>query len=290
MKHFSILLLLLFLTGFSMAQSDTSYWTSGGKLGLTFSQTYLSNWSAGGDNSLSGTGTLNIHANFKKNNIIWENKLDIAYGMMKSGDLKLMKTDDKIEFTSVYGYRASEHWYYSAILSFKSQFANGYDYKVDSTNKISSFMSPAYLTIGPGMEYQPCSHFKMNISPVAARLLFVLDDTLAAAGAFGVDPGDNMKFELGANINMSLQFNLVENVKLASTLILFSNYLDNPQNIDIDWEVVLDMKINNFLNASIKTNLLYDDDVMITDSDGKIGPRTQFKEVLGIGLYYNFGK
>ncbi len=288
--RFTLSLIFAFAVLTLSAQNDTTYWKTGGKIGLTFSQTYLSNWSAGGDNALSGTGTLNLHSNFTKGKVLWENKLDMAYGLMKTGDFDVMKTDDKLEFSSNYGHQATEHWYYSLMLSFKSQFANGYDYKVDSTNKISTFLAPAYLTFGPGMKYVPCPHFSMNISPAAARLLMVMDDDLSNAGAFGVDPGDKMKFELGGNINMDINFDLFENVKLTSNLVLFSNYLEDPQNIDVDWKLALDMKINSFMNASINTNLVYDNDIMITDGDGKTGPRTQFKEVLGIGLYYNFGK
>jgi hypothetical protein len=124
---------------------------------------------------------------------------------------------------------------------------------------------------------------------------------MADAGAFGVDPaeydeitgdkindGKTTRFEFGAKMTAKLDVKIAENVSFNSKLELFSDYLKNPQNIDVDWQNLITMKVNSWLNANITAHLIYDDDIMITDKDGNIGPRTQFKEVLSIGLSYKF--
>lgn len=84
----------------------------------------------------------------------------------------------------------------------------------------------------------------------------------------------------------------MKNVKLTTTLGLFSNYLENPQNIDINWDLLVLMKVNKYITVSLNTNLIYDDDITITqDKDGDglnevNGPRTQFKEILAVGFSY----
>ena len=99
---------------------------------------------------------------------------------------------------------------------------------------------------------------------------------------------------MGAFAKAQLKQEIVKNVSLETKIDLFSNYFDNPGNIDIHWDVLLNMKINDFLSANLITNLIYDDDVDIQidkDDDGiaeEVGARVQFKELFGIGLCVNF--
>jgi hypothetical protein len=223
----------------------------------------------------------------------------VALGYSHLGDAKAIKTDDKIEINSLYGYKAAENFFYSLAFSFKTQFTDGFDYKNDSTNRISGFLVPAYITLGIGMEYKSSSTFSINVAPVTGRVTIVNDQDLADKGEFGVDPaeydentgikmadGKTSRFEIGAKIAAILDIKLVENVNFNSKLELFSDYLHNPQNIDVDWQNLITMKINSWLNANISAHLIYDDDITIRDNDGNSGPRTQFKEVLSIGLSY----
>ncbi|MDP2424004.1 MAG: hypothetical protein U1C46_08045 [Bacteroidales bacterium] len=83
-------------------------------------------------------------------------------------------------------------------------------------------------------------------------------------------------------------FHLAENITIQTKIDLFSNDLNKPQNVDVSWEALLLMKATEFITLSLTTQLIYDDDIMIVDKDGKKGPRTQFKEVLGVGLSYMF--
>ena len=302
MKHITLLLLALICLNLSYAQEDApKKWARSGDIGLNFSQSHLSNWAAGGDNALNWQGIFNYNANYAHENNKWDNNISLALGYSHLGDAKAIKTDDKIELNSLYGYKATEKLFYSLAFSFKTQFADGFDYKNDSTNRISGFMVPAYATLGLGLEYVPNANFSINFAPLTGRITIVNDQDLADAGAFGVDPaeydeitgvkindGKTTRFEFGAKMTAKLDVKIAENVSFNSKLELFSDYLKNPQNIDVDWQNLITMKVNSWLNANITAHLIYDDDIMITDKDGNIGPRTQFKEVLSIGLSYKF--
>jgi DUF3078 family protein len=290
MKQKLIILFFIALTASLTAQEKADSlkpWKFTGETSLSFSQVSLSNWAAGGESSMGGNSFLKLAGVYTKDRNMWENKLDLAYGLLKQGDEGMRKTDDKMFFSSSYGYKASKNWYYNAILSFKSQFTDGYKYPNDSV-EISRFLAPAYILAGIGMDYKPNDKFSMMISPIANRITIVNDDTLSAHGAYGVDPGKKSRWEFGGSFIINIKRELVKNVSLTSKLELFTNYADNPQNVDINWEVFINMKINEFLSANISTSLIYDDEVSITDKDGKTGPRTQFKEVFGIGLSYKF--
>lgn len=293
---------------------DTS-WTKGGTLGLNLSQVYLDNWAAGGDNSVSVTGLVSLFANYKKNKSSWDNTLDLAYGMLWQGENAGIKTDDKFDFSSKYGRQINEKWYYSGLLNFKTQMAPGYDdpSAPDTVrNTISDMFAPAYGILALGVDFKPNPSFSALIAPVAMKATIVTNQTLADAGAFGVEaaviddfgnivtPGENFRTELGGYVKISYVTDIVENVNLSTKLDLFSNYQNNPQNIDVNWETLITMKINKFLSATISTQVLYDDDVDVirekeeVDADGvliapaDIGPAVQLKEVLAIGFSYKF--
>ncbi|PKP49843.1 MAG: hypothetical protein CVT92_14840 [Bacteroidetes bacterium HGW-Bacteroidetes-1] len=290
MKKNAVLLSYLLIASLVLNAQDKQpeNWTREGKFGLNLSQNHLSNWAAGGQSSLNSLGNLNYSANYLKDNTKWDNSLNLNLGYSIIGDAKSIKTDDKIEFNSLYGLKASEKLFYSLTFSFKTQFADGFDYKVDSTNPISRFMAPGYITLGAGMDWKPNAYFTLNFSPLTGRITIVSDQTLADSGTFGVEPGENLRFELGAKAMAKLELEVAKNVTLGSKLELFSDYLKNPQNVDVDWQTLITMKVNSWLNANISAHLIYDDDIMITDKDGNKGPRTQFKEVLSIGLSYVF--
>ncbi|MCK9616921.1 MAG: DUF3078 domain-containing protein [Lentimicrobiaceae bacterium] len=280
-------------------------WKTGGVTALNFSQTSLTNWAAGGQSSLAGNTMINLFAYYKKGKSSWDNTLDFGYGLLKQADKKkAWKTDDKIELLSKYGEKAYRNWYYAVLVNFKTQISPGYNYPNDSV-KISNFFAPAYLLGAIGMDYKPNENFNVFITPFTERFTFVYDQTLANNGAFGVDPatydttgkvikkGKNLRTEFGGYVRMLFKHTLMQNVAFQTKLDLFSNYLKNPQNVDINWEVLLSLKVNKFISTTVSTQLVYDHDVLIVDGkkpDGtdKKGPRTQFKEVLGVGFSYNF--
>lgn len=202
----------------------------------------------------------------------------------------MKKTEDKIDLSSKYGYKITHDakWYYSALLNFRTQFANGYNYP-DTENKISTLFAPAYLTLSVGVDYKPNDKFSLFIAPLASKLTFVTDEELSNAGAFGVDPGKKFRAELGGNIKAEAKFPIVKNVDGYTAVNLFSNYLHEPQNIDVNWDLRINMKINKFLSANIITNMIYDHDIQVPiDDQGNTGRRVQWKELFGAGLSFKF--
>ncbi|MDP4223841.1 MAG: DUF3078 domain-containing protein [Bacteroidota bacterium] len=276
-------------------------WKKGGVVALNFAQTSLTNWAAGGQNSLSLNGLFSGFATYKQGKSSWDNLLEIGYGLLKQGDEGYRKTDDKIELTSKYGREAFKDFNYAALLNFRTQMSPGYKYP-DTQNKISDAFAPAYLMLALGLDYKPSPYISAFIAPVAAKFTFVTDPVLSDAGAFGVTPGETSRSEFGGYLRAiytrsDFKGEFLKNVAFTTKLDLFSNYRDNPQNIDINWETLIALKVNKFISVSFNINLLYDDNVKVpVDRNGNgifeptetPGPRTQFKEILGVGFSYKF--
>jgi hypothetical protein len=284
----------------TISVDTTLGWKSGGILSVNFAQTSLTNWAAGGQNSVAVNGLFSGFANLKKEKSVWDNSLDIGYGLLKQGKKSdFMKTDDKIDLLSKYGREAYKNFYYSALLNFKTQMAPGYNYPNDSV-KISNLFAPAYLLIAVGMDYKPNAYFSAFIAPLTAKFTFVNDPFLSNAGAFGVTPGEKLKSEIGGYVRVIYSKNdfkseILKNVSFTTKIDLFSNYADKPQNIDVSWENQIAMKVNKYLSFNFNTHLLYDDNTKVKvdrNKDGQLdaypGSRAQFKEIFGAGFSYKF--
>lgn len=266
-------------------------WKKGGVININSSQTSLTNWAAGGQSSVAIGGLLSLYAHNKKDKSLWENYLDLGYGSLKQKEQDWWKTDDRIDFTSKFGLKASDKLYYAALLNFKTQMTDGYNYPNDSV-VISRFLAPGYLLGAIGLDYKPSDNFTVFFAPITYKFTLVNDDVLADAGAFGVDPGDHTKSELGGYLRAFMKKEVMENITFQTKLDLFSNYLKNFGNIDVSWESLLSMKVNKLISATLSTHLLYDHDVAIAkEEDGVMkshNSKVQFKEVLAIGFSMNF--
>lgn len=292
-KKFTLIIVLIASTLLVLnAQEETDTiknWKFDGVSSINFSQVSLTNWAAGGENSYAFNGLLNLSLNYSKNKNDWANMLDIGYGVQKQGDQDIRKTDDHIDFLTKYGRKVSKSFFISAMLNFKTQMNEGKKYEADTSFVISNFLAPGYLQAAVGMEYKPNDSFYAVLAPVAGKLTMVLDDTLSARGSFGVDPGSKTRMELGGSVTIGVKKEIMKNVTFNSTLGLFSNYLEDSQNIDVDWKVLINMKINDYLSANLNTHLIYDDDIAFIKDDGSEGgAKTQFKELFGVGLTYKF--
>ncbi len=280
-------MLLPFSTFSQDEPKDTLGWEWGGLTSLTFTQVSLYQWSAGGEPSLAAAALGNLFFNYRSENASFENTLDLGYGFNRQGS-EARKANDRIELNSKYGRNISKHWSLSGLLNFRTQFTEGFSYEDNvKSDRISTFMAPGYLTTTLGLDYKPVDNFSIFISPVAGKFTFLMDDSLSAAGEFGVDPGDKFRAELGGFVKITYAATLVHNVDLSTKLDLFTNYLEEPT-VDVQWEVLLSMKINEFLSATLNTVFIYDDDVNVPKSGGETGPGWQIKEVFGVGLSYKF--
>lgn len=312
MKNLLVFFVLMFFMGVSFGQeihkvakakdlvndgapADTAKkrWFVQGSGSLAVSQAAFSNWAAGGENSVGLAAFLNVKANYKKGKHAWANTIDLGYGLQYLGNgsnAKFTKTNDKLELTTAYGYELDKNrkWYITVLANFKSQFTAGYNYPDDSTI-ISNFMAPGYLVVGLGVTYTPAKWFYLYVSPTSGRFTFVLDQKLADAGSFGVEKGKNFRGEFGPYVRADLNKDLAKNINLSTTLELFTDYLKDFGNIDVNWSMLLSLKVNKWLATSISAQVIYDNDVMIkTTPTSEPGPRTQFKELLGVGISYTF--
>lgn len=295
---------LLSLTGLGLCLSfaavaqesaqDTT-WRISGENTLLLNQSSFSNWAAGGINSFAANLIFNYDFNYKKGLWSWDNKAIAAYGLTRQKATGWRKNDDRIVLNSLLGYQASEHWLYTFYMNFNTQFADGFQYDDNNNGTlISSAFAPAYLSFGPGFAYKKSDNFRFNLSPAAARFIFVTNDELSSQGAFGVDPGATSRFEFGASFDAYYKAELMENISVENILKLYSNYLEDPQNVDVDYTLNLFMKVNDYITVNAGAQLIYDDNTLIPRQEngvivpGSERPTLQIRQVLGAGITYKF--
>jgi hypothetical protein len=258
-------------------------WKRGGNIVFLFNQSAFNNeWLGGGTSNIAGNIGLNYDYNYSALKSVWDNKLIVAYGLTKLKGQDVTKSDDRFEFTSLYGKKAgNSNWYYSAFLNFRTQMDSGFDPKTGT--KISHFFSPAYLQVGPGMLWKKSDNLKVNIAPATSRVIFVhkefTDGLPEGVTYFGVEGNKTTRFEFGAALNAYYKVTLLENVTMENILNLYSNYLDSPQNVDIDYQMNLVMKINKYMSANIAFQAIKDDNA---------SKYVQVREVFGLGVNYGF--
>lgn len=296
-----------------VAASDSivTYWKSVNRASLDISEVAFVNWNAGGTNSISGLLGLEVQRNYQKDHMVWENRGIIKYGVNKQAGQELRKTDDLLELHSRFGWRKDtiSNWYYSANFSFKTQLTNGYNYSVSDSEPISRLMAPAYMFMGVGTVYgEHIEFFSAYFSPLTLKSTFVLDQALADTGAFGVDPatyddlgnrltkGKNIRAEVGILITSAYEKEVFENIRLINRAAIYTDYLNDFGNVDIDWEVALDFRVNEYVRASLGSHLKYDNDIKIetivdegsNEVDVVEGAKVQWKQLLGVGVLVDF--
>ena len=268
----TILFTAMTVKGQEATEEKKEGWKKSGVVTFLFNQSAFNNWLAGGTDNISGTLGLNYDFNYAKGDWTWDNKIIASYGLTKLDSEQTQKTDDRLEFNSVVGKKATENWYYSAFFNFKTQMSST---DVDG-EQLSHFFSPAYFQFGPGMLWKKSDNLKVNIAPATSKLVVLSSDL---APAFGVDLGESTRYEIGASINGYYKFNIMENVSVENILNLYSNYIEEAKNIDIDYTMNIIMKINKYLSANLALQAIYDDNAF----DG-----FQTREVVGLGVNYNF--
>ncbi|CVK16214.1 Protein of unknown function (DUF3078) [Apibacter mensalis] len=259
-------------------------WKISGDHSLIVNQSSFSNWIAGGTNSFGGSARIKYSLDYKKGKNIFKNKITIGYGQVNNKNDKMRKTDDILLLESMYGRGISKNWYASVDLSFKTQMFNGYDYSAHpdytSKDRISSFMSPGYLTVGFGFDYKPDGNFQLSLLPITSKNTFVLDRKLQKKDNYGLKhDGDYMYMELGAMVNAKYKVEIMKNVVWDNSLSLFSNYLSHAERVDVNFGSVIDMKVNNHISTKLTFDLIYDHDQI---------KRVQTRQTFGIGLSYGF--
>lgn len=278
-------------TAQTTAKKDT-IWETGGLFAFTISQSNFTNWAAGGENSYSANGKLGLFANLKKDKSIWENNLDLAYGISNQSNVGIRKTDDLAELNSKYGLKANDKWYYSVVFNSKTQFDKGYQYSdVDSIPDLvtSRAFAPMYLNLAIGMDYKPNKYTSLFLSPINTKNIYVYDTFFAER--YSIDSAKNFRTDVGAIVNFKYEKEVVENINFLTKLNLFANYLELKgfDDVDVSWEMLITMNIFKVLSVNLNTHLIWDKDVKTVNDDGTLGnAKVQFKEIFGAGIAYKF--
>lgn len=286
---------------------DSAFWKRKNRIGVDMSEVAFVNWNAGGTNSITGLLNAEFERNYKKGNLVWANRMIARFGVNMQKDTDIRKTDDMLEMYSTIGYRKDtlSNWYSSANISFKTQFADGYSYDNDNKKLLSTFMAPAYLFVGVGTIYSDdVEKLNIYISPLTLKSTFVLNQELANSGAFGVDGGvyddgtlisngKKSRHELGFLLSSTYEKELFKNVYFKNMLSLYTDYVNNFGNVDVDWEFVFNLKVNDYIRAVFGSHLKYDNDVKFTETvnDEVVqisGAKVQWKQILGVGVIFNF--
>ena len=299
-------LLLLLKIQAAVPSVPLSNWSKKNRVGFDMNEISFSNWNAGGVSSISGL----LKGEFSRIRTLerskWFNELVIRLGVNKQDGYAIRKSDDAIRFTSTFGYRKDSlsNWYHSAKFNFNTQFANGYNYP-NTSSAISKPFAPAYTFLGVGAEYfNKKKKLNVYISPLTMKNTLVLDQKLANQGAFGVtkavydgtgnliSQGEKSKTELGLLVTSAYKKEIVKNITMENRLSFYSDYINKFGNIDTDWELKLDLIVNQYVKANIGTHIIYDDDIKskkeINGAQVTMGPKVQLKQILGVGLVYMF--
>jgi hypothetical protein len=280
---------------FSQSNDIPEKWKNSGNALFLVNQSSFSNWTSGGQSSISGTLKIDYNFNFSDNGWDWDTKVISNFGLNKiSGSDFLKKTDDRIEINSVLGKKFNNdiigRWSYSSFFNFQTQFAKGYRFGRDANGnpnrtEKSRFFSPATLQLGVGMYWKKSKDLWVNVAPMTGKLILVnrrfTENLNENQTYFGVKKGGNSRFELGASIRSYYKSEIFENVTMENRLSLYSDYLDRPQNIDFDCTFNFIMKVNQYVSTNLIFQFVYDDNEI---------RKVQVREVLGVGLNIDLSK
>ena len=302
------------------------YWEESLKTNIKFGQTSLTNWAAGGDNTVTLQAFIDGNANYKKGDLFWNNRLQLDYGFVYASSKPILqKSDDRIYFESKLGYKTEnmKKFAFTVNYDFRSQFNTGYEYKTPSApegfDKLddvpvkdlvqlwkdarvvkSGFLAPAYTNLAVGIDLKPANWISLNVAPITGGVVIVRDELLRKNYGMhlrkeweGVTEGlpadgfeyKSARFEFGAQVKADIAVNVNDNFKYTSQLVLFSNYIDHPENIRVNWDNRFDWKLAKYFSLTLTTNMIYDDKVMIySEADGLTKQRVQFKESFLFGF------
>lgn len=291
---------LILLHGLSFANEENDKekekqkegWQKKGKVTMMFNQSaFNAEWTGGGTTNFSGNSALSYSVNYLKGRFTWDNRLLFDFGMTRNkGEEFPRKTNDRIEYNSILGIkiRQDSKWSYSFVTNFRTQFAKGYDYSTDSDGTITRlertrFMSPGYLQLGPGFMWKESNDLKVNFAPATGRFTFVdsrftSDPDHKEEDYFGVEQYESLRVDFGASLSLYAKFEIFTNVEVENILNLYSDYLDEPQNVNVDYTLNIEMRVNKTLSTNVVFQAIYDNNVV---------SGFQIREVVGFGLNFS---
>lgn len=260
------------------AKLNQKEWSGEGRFALLFNQSAYSNWIAGGENAFAANFTVNYDFNYQKKSWKWDNKIISSFGASYLQDQGYRKTDDRFEYNSVLAYNTGKSWYYSFLSNFITQFTRGFDYGTDPATEVSSTLSPAYWSFGPGMFWRKNENYRINIAPATSRFTFV---SRAFSGQYGVEEGRTSVYGLGFNLSSYVKFKLHDIITMENIIQLYSDYLDKPQNVDVNYQINFFVTFSKRFSMNTTLHIIVDDNAVNT---------VQFRQLFGFGFNYTFHK
>ena len=278
-------------------------WKTNGLLSINVGQGGSRNWAAGSERfSLQGAAALNYNANRTWRKNLWENTVDLSYAVINTNSMGFRKTDDKIDLVSMFRHSISKKDVVGlgAWFNMRTQFHDGFDHKESPKRRISGLMAPGYLTLGPGFDIRTKnSCWSLFASPAASRLIVFTNrpysfnyqggvkpdgtQEIPLAWHYNVDPERKVRYDLGFLLSAKIQCDVAKNVNYRTRVDAYSNYLDDPQNIDVFWNNNFYLKVNKWLMVNYSFDLIYDDDVRLF-GPAKNESATQLRSQLGVGV------
>ena len=246
-------------------------WQKGGSFNFNLTEGGLNQaWRdvKGGEEQTIGIKALiDYDFDLKKGKSTWLNNIRARYGMSKiaSNGQGFLKNDDYLSYTSIYGTALkNKNWSLATLFSINTQF----DYY---------FLSPGEIKLGPGFLYRPNEHFSMMLSPAMLNLTTKLATEQKNFSLFGVDAGKTTSLGLGAYVQFKADYNLGKGINYKGFATFYSNYLNKPGNIIMDWTNLFTLTVNKYIGATISINTRY--------NDWEIG-KLQMQHGIGVGLSY----
>ena len=304
------------------AKAKNPYWTNTLGTSISFGETWLSQWAAGGYNTVSLAGNVDGRADFAKEKIKGVTRLQLDYGFLYSADKPIVqKNKDRIYFESKWGYDSFiKNLAYSGSFDFKTQFSNTYNYVTpsdalleqyaDNPSKAwreaakshlkSGLFSPAYINLGFGALWTPAPWISLNVAPLSGGGVVVSIPELRKT--YGMDlweddldksEGKNyrpFRFEFGAQLKLDMSWVINDVFSYATQYTMFYNYLTPKVEPRMTWDNKITWKLRRFFSVILSTNLIYDPRVQVrdTDKDGKADAKgVQFKQYFEFGFTYS---
>lgn len=246
-------------------------WEYDRKIGVLLNQSSFDNWLPGGVNNFSGTFNLDYILKFNGEKWSWVSTLDLALGYAQTqGESILSKTEDQLIFGIIAQRKTTNLWNLSTSFNLKTQNAPGFTLVEEGNSveqiKTTQFFSPVYFRLGIGTSYKKTDKFAFQCNPITARLILVnrqFTENLAPnTQYFGVGRGRTTRWEAGINVAIQSKLELAENIVLKNAINLVSNYLEDFKNIDLDYTLNVNMKVNEFLSTIFEAQFLYDDNAL----------------------------
>ena len=280
-----------------------NYWRYTAETSFVLNQAFLSNWVKGGESNISSVADITVNANYLNNpkKFLWYNQGRLKHGFVWSNEKGIRRNADLLEFSSKLNHKAFGKFDFSSTALFKTQLAKGYSYPKDKDPVlVARILSPATFTMGMGLDYKPNKVTSFNLAPLSYKLTYVADTVLIDQKKYGILADRKARHEPGASFQVNHKFSPVKDVTITNKVQLFTNYINKPQNVDIDWELIATMSLNWFTDVRLNTHFIFDDDTRTVQYDSTGNPilgedglprktaRIQFKEIIGFSFIFRF--